>query len=839
MAKKSTSIMLFAGILSIGLFSNQSNAQAKRYQAVILHPTGFSGSYAFGVSGGQQVGYGGGSATGYRYHALLWSGTVESSVDLHPTGFDYSEAFGVSGGQQAGYGYSSPTGEPGHALLWSGTAESCVDLNPSGFDESYAYGVSGGQQVGWGRGSATGGYGHALLWSGMAESYVDLNPGGFDGSCALGVSGDQQVGHGWGSATGYEDHALLWSGTAESCVDLHPSGFDWSGAHGVSGGQQVGCGYGSATGYEDHALLWSGTAESYVDLNPNGFDVSYAYGVSGGQQVGYGYGSATSDLPHALLWSGTPESYVDLQSFLPAGYICSCAYGIDSAGSIVGWAYPTGGGCHAVLWVPKEPPVASFEYNPEKPMVGGNIEFDASESKPEGRIKSYKWDWGDGQSEDVGTPKNTHEYASPGIYTVTLTVTDDRDMTCSTSKELDLTLKKGDILLCRDDMSFVPGKEWTHAGMYIGNEQVIEALKGAGVVISSLSEWSFTGYGGKYKTYVRALRVKTDDFTREKAVNFALGKIPQPYSLAKIILQALGWADKHVESNSWYCSELVWAAYQYASGGTIDLDQNLNGNAVAPDEIDESYEVELVGEHKEEKPETVWCWERLIGGIAYCPVDLSIIDPDDLILNRQGSQIAEGIYQEFDINGDASSDDFFAIPEPKDGDYLIEVIPEPGASPTDTYSLEVRANGVRVTLAEDVQVKNIPAKPYIVRSTETEIIPIIPATIDFDPDTLNLRTEGKWITVYIELPVGHGYDAIDIDVGRTFLEGLLEVQQSDIQDGVLMVKFDRQDVIAYIEVVMGIFPPEDVTLTVMGELTDGTRFEGSDTIRVIDPGGKK
>ena len=54
-----------------------------------------------------------------------------------------------------------------------------------------------------------------------------------------------------------------------------------------------------------------------------------------------------------------------------------------------------------------------------------------------------------------------------------------------------------------------------------------------------------------------------------------------------------------------------------------------------------------------------------------------------------------------------------------------------------------------------------------------------------------------------------------------------------------MVKFDRQEVIAYVEVVLKITPPEDVTLTVMGELKDGRRFEGSDTIRVIDKGGKK
>ena len=54
-----------------------------------------------------------------------------------------------------------------------------------------------------------------------------------------------------------------------------------------------------------------------------------------------------------------------------------------------------------------------------------------------------------------------------------------------------------------------------------------------------------------------------------------------------------------------------------------------------------------------------------------------------------------------------------------------------------------------------------------------------------------------------------------------------------------MVKFDWRDVMAYMKVVLGITPPADVTLTVMGELKDGTRFEGSDTIKVINPGVKK
>jgi len=117
----------------------------------------------------------------------------------------------------------------------------------------------------------------------------------------------------------------------------------------------------------------------------------------------------------------------------------------------------------------------------------------------------------------------------------------------------------------------------------------------------------------------------------------------------------------------------------------------------------------------------------------------------------------------------------------------------------------------------------------------SQIIRAIVVPIDINPDTLNLNSKGKWVTCYVELPEGH--EVGDIDVDSVSLEGLLDVQQSEIQDGVLMVKFDRQDLAAYLEVVLGVVPPVEVELVVTGNLTDGTPFEGKDTIRVIDEGG--
>jgi predicted GH43/DUF377 family glycosyl hydrolase len=126
-------------------------------------------------------------------------------------------------------------------------------------------------------------------------------------------------------------------------------------------------------------------------------------------------------------------------------------------------------------------------------------------------------------------------------------------------------------------------------------------------------------------------------------------------------------------------------------------------------------------------------------------------------------------------------------------------------------------------------------------------IPCIPVEICFEPSSLNVRSKGKWITAYIELP--EGYDVDDINVSSLLLNETISVDPcaptaiGDYDsDGVpdLLVKFDRAKVQSYIvahidltELARGRFM--DVTLTITGKLDDGTPFQGSDTIRVMLP----
>jgi len=120
------------------------------------------------------------------------------------------------------------------------------------------------------------------------------------------------------------------------------------------------------------------------------------------------------------------------------------------------------------------------------------------------------------------------------------------------------------------------------------------------------------------------------------------------------------------------------------------------------------------------------------------------------------------------------------------------------------------------------------------------MIPIV-ATIDIDPDTLNLKGRGKSITCYIELPKDYDVSRIDVSTIKLLHEDNFivsaELQPTEIgdydEDGIpdLMIKFDRQALVDYLKK-MQINGNEEVKLKVIGIVTN-IPFEGYDTIQVI------
>ncbi len=400
------------------------------------------------------------------------------------------------------------------------------------------------------------------------------------------------------------------------------------------------------------------------------------------------------------------------------------------------------------------PPSASFTFSPEqeeKPMVGGLIEFDASGSS--GCGLQYEWDFGDGETTGPSTDHNTtHIYEIPDNYEITLTVRDPSGQWDEQKQNIDLSdLEIGDLLLCRSEWSWVPATEWSHVGMYVGEvngqHAVVEARWSSGVDVYGdtrsgvgiypLTDWSYSEgdpYPEQWKSWVRAIRVTEDSGIRLAAANFAMSKEGQSFDQWKIVIHA-GCKDqfsgdvKVIDATSWYCSELVWAAYMSASSGTINFDKlniDITGWAIPPDEIGINPTGTVVGEHKENRPSIaykhiwdgiVWSFEKVVGIWSFCPVNLRVTDPDGHIITKDESHILGSNYQELDLNNDGETDDFVAVLQPKSGAYLIEVIPEPEAQPEDTYSLQVIGSGGTVIVAENVLVSDIPEDPYVVHPT--------------------------------------------------------------------------------------------------------------------------
>src|SRR5947207_4042930 len=87
-----------------------------------------------------------------------------------------------------------------------------------------------------------------------------------------------------------------------------------------------------------------------------------------------------------------------------------------------------------VILPPAGSPEAKFTFTPSAPEVDVPIVFDASSStagQNASEIASYSWNFGDGTASG---PTVTHTFTSPGTFSVTLTVTNDRGLSASSTQ---------------------------------------------------------------------------------------------------------------------------------------------------------------------------------------------------------------------------------------------------------------------------------------------------------------------------------------------------------------------------------------------------------------------
>jgi|GEM_PF-2149318 len=401
---------------------------------------------------------------------------------------------------------------------------------------------------------------------------------------------------------------------------------------------------------------------------------------------------------------------------------------------------------------PKKP--IKLSYTPKNPMVGGIILFDGN--LVDTKIKEdYDYWWAFGylspNSLDIKDRITEKKFTTPESHKIIFYIERDGKHIENTETLLDLNLEMGDILFDRsggfNPGTVVPG-QYSHVGMYIGNEKVIEALA-LGAEIKDLKSWDSNN-----KTYVAVYRVKGLNSNQRDEVVKIIEKFANPNSKAGYdylslsegvftIVSALGLGladsfdddiviapygkqlsckdygngpfDGELGCGEFYCSELVW--YAYKMGSNIDLDTKRYGDLIAPQEIADNYQyTSLIGVHYEEAPMKLadpWL------GIVKCPVNITITDPFGRKLSRDNNQIPDSYYHEDYNETNNEVEKFFIIASPLAGNYSMNLIPDTSADPNSTYSFEVynivNTSYIHPFFSSSGTIQSIPDEPIIIK----------------------------------------------------------------------------------------------------------------------------
>lgn len=122
----------------------------------------------------------------------------------------------------------------------------------------------------------------------------------------------------------------------------------------------------------------------------------------------------------------------------------------------------------------------------------------------------------------------------------------------------------GDLLFCEvADHDLVPCS-WDHVAIYVGRDPVTHRMRFVESVSSEgVREVDYSEYHDWATDIVFGTVASATDAEAQAAADFAIGQIGKPYQ---------DWpvpADPDPDSDAWYCSELVWAAYLSVG---IDID---------------------------------------------------------------------------------------------------------------------------------------------------------------------------------------------------------------------------------------------------------------------------
>ena len=233
---------------------------------------------------------------------------------------------------------------------------------------------------------------------------------------------------------------------------------------------------------------------------------------------------------------------------------------------------------------------------------------------------------------------------------------------------------------------------------------------------------------------------------------------------------------------------------------------------------------------------------------AGSPIDLMVTDPDGFTITPTTAiqtdeeylrEIpGELYYAENVIGADGHPEDIVYWPKRKTGDYIIKVLPELGASPTETYSIEFTVGEQTITLAENIPINQIPNEGYGVTVEESGATSqFIPVSIDIKlgsyPNSINLGSNGV-------VPVAI-FGSVTFDVHQINFSSIT-VANSPIKlknNGQLMVSYEDINSDSFTDVVVHIITknlqlkPTDTQANLEGKSINGTIIRGSDSIRIV------
>lgn len=109
---------------------------------------------------------------------------------------------------------------------------------------------------------------------------------------------------------------------------------------------------------------------------------------------------------------------------------------------------------------------------------------------------------------------------------------------------------------------------------------------------------------------------------------------------------------------------------------------------------------------------------------------------------------------------------------------------------------------------------------------------ILEAYIDLNPNTLNFKSNGKWITVFIHFSNEKDINTVQFESIKVndsiFADKVIIAIGEGNEFDKLIVKFDRKSVINFLE------PAEVVEIVISGKFNDGVKFKGKDSINLIN-----